>query len=76
MKVGTVVCVTWIDAIVRDNVTRSDPLEPVVAKTYGIVIRDTKDFIAIAHEEFVGSEDLRQVTTIPRGMVKKVDRYR
>lgn len=76
VKPGTVVCVTWIDAIIRHEASRSGDLKPILVKTYGIVVKDDPEFLAVAHEEFPGTEDLRGVTTIPRGMIRKIKRLK
>lgn len=74
-KVGDIVAVEWTDAIIRSEGDHDGVYPPVKAITYGKLIVKAKRHIVVAHEEFIDEDtkgDLRQVTTIPRGMVDRV----
>jgi hypothetical protein len=79
VKVGDIVAIEWTDAVLRSDGDHNNAYPPVKVITYGKLIVKSKGHVTVAHEEFIDEDtagDLRQVTTIPRGMVSNVTTLR
>ncbi len=71
-KSPQVVAVHWIDAAkVDDGRTPPEDITPLHAVTFGVLIADETDFVRVAGEIFEDGS-VRDVTVIPRGMVRGV----
>lgn len=72
-KVGSIVAVTWEDAIKRDASEEplTEALPTVFPVSYGQVVQCPKDYLVIASEVFPDGS-ARDITTIPVAMVRKV----
>lgn len=78
-KKEQIVCVEWDDASFNSgyydekDVTR---FKPVKTMTAGFVIKSDRKGIIISHDRFYDEQgkidDERHITTIPRGMIRKV----
>jgi len=65
MKIGDIVGIRWVDAIVRDHADSSTNLACPTAITYGKLVFQCDGYVSVAAEEFLDLDtkgDLRQVT--------------
>ena len=66
-----IVEVTWLDACHQSGeTTQAEILRGMILKTVGYLVERDKDFISIAME--ITGDVFRNVTTIPRSIVKRV----
>ena len=66
-----VVEVTWLDACHQSGeTTKAEILRGMTLKTVGYLVKRDKEFISIAME--VAGDTYRNVTTIPKALVKRV----
>lgn len=68
---GTLIGVLWCDATYAEDIENSGT---AMALTFGIVVEATTDHIKIAAEIFE-DKTVRDVSTIPAGMVRSVQRF-
>lgn len=76
-----IVCVEWDDASFNSGYYDKEipnKFRPMKTKTAGFVVRSDKKVIVISHDRFYDEQgkvdDERHITTIPRGMIRKVTR--
>lgn len=76
-----IVCVTWLDA---HGAARSTdvyaigdvPHKSTPVRTYGVLLKHDTDGVSLASEEFPETEECRNYTFIPAGMVLSVEKLR
>lgn len=77
----TVVCVEWEDATFNAGYFDKEKelkFRPTRTKTIGFVIRSDRKAVIISHDRFYDEQgkvdDERHITTIPRGMIRRITR--
>jgi hypothetical protein len=76
LKFNDAILVKWID-IVQENGWHSEQdagkLEPVVCRTLGFFVNETKRVIRLS--DTLSSDGERNVTVIPKGVILKIRRW-
>jgi len=70
-----VVKVLWVDSCNSNmNWTAAEDIkvEPMYINSFGVVVKDTDDFLTIAQNYGNGPEQYSNITTIPKGCIKEV----
>lgn len=73
--------VEWIDSCASNNewilgsdVDKWDNIEPIKIFTYGILIKEDKDYIVVSQNYGIDPEQYCNLMSIPRGCVVKVSK--
>jgi hypothetical protein len=74
-----IVCIEWDDASFNSGYydkKDNSRFEPIKTKTAGFVVKSNRKYIIVSQDHFYNEkgeiEDERHITTIPRGVIRKI----
>ena len=72
-KPGSVVCVSWRDAVCDHDERNDGFTDPPLVRTYGRLLEENAEWVRVAGEE-IGAGGYRCITTIPQAIVEDIER--